>query len=131
MAAPETTAYPYKTSVPETHAIYFEFAPNGSSAVSASSVKGVASVTRTGAGVFDIVMKKRYGKFLGVATRLQSNTAIDMTIQQTGAETVTTSNTAPTFTLTCLTAAVATDIAAHANTKIRGFVYVSRYKGNY
>jgi hypothetical protein len=131
MPAPETTAYPFKTSVPETHAIYFEFAPNGASAVSASSVKGVASVTRTGAGVFDITLKKRYGKFLGIYPTLQSNAAIDMTIQQTGAETVTTSNTAPKVTITCQTAAVATDIAANANTKIRGIILVSRYKGNY
>lgn len=58
------------------------FAPNGSSAVSASSRKGLGwSVARTSAGVFTITFSDKFADMVSAVATLQKATAADQYVQ--------------------------------------------------
>lgn len=99
----------------------FSFAPNGSSAVAQSSIQGegIASVTRTGVGVFDVVLKSPWYQFQGYTPSLQLNADADSQITSWNYVAST-----RTLTIRVRTAAVAADIAANANNRIGGTLFL-------
>jgi hypothetical protein len=98
------------------------FAPNGSSAVDAASVKGKGfSVARTSAGLFTITLQDAYTALLGADAVLQLAAAADQFVQ-IGAVDVVTAKTIQIRVWDISDAAVA-DVAANANNRIN-FVFV-------
>lgn len=93
------------------------FAPNGSSAVAATSIKGkgIAAVSRTGTGEFEVTLSDAYADILAVVPSLQLNAAADSYVQLTGAVTPSTTKK---FKLTVITAGSAADVSANANNRI-------------
>jgi hypothetical protein len=93
------------------------FAPNGSSAVAATSRKGTGfSVARTAAGKFTITLEDKYAELVCAIASLQLSTAADQTVQFGDCDVVT----AKTVKLVVWDAsdAAAADIAANANNRI-------------
>lgn len=108
------TLFPIKgTHSPGKVLLTFGIAPNGVSTptIVEDSCNAVASVTRSGVGVYAIVLQDTYLAVAGISTQLQLSAAADTQVQITGAPTVTTTKT---ITTTILTAGVAADIAANA-----------------
>jgi hypothetical protein len=95
----------------------FSFAPNGSSAVAASSIRGenIASVTRTGVGVFDIVLRNGFYQAIAFKPSVQLGTDADTQISSWNWVQST-----KTLTIRVRTAAVAADIAANASNRLGG-----------
>ena len=100
----------------------FSFAPNGSSAVSQSSIQGegIQSVTRTGVGVFDIVLNRGWARFRGFAPSIQLGTDADTTISSWNYTSAT-----RTLTIRTRTAGAAADIAANASNRLGGLLLLS------
>lgn len=98
------------------------FAPNGTSAVDATTVKGngVASVARTDVGDFTITFSHKYVDLISVCMTVQLNTEADMDVNPKVF-----TQASKTLTLTTHVAGVATDIAANANNRIN-FICVFR-----
>jgi hypothetical protein len=93
------------------------WAPNGSSAVDATSIKGrgVASVTRNSAGVFTVLLQDVYASVLAAVATAQLATAADI-VAQVGTSTLTASG--KSIVVTLLAGATATDVAANANNRV-------------
>lgn len=93
------------------------FAPNGSSAVSAASNKGIGwSVARTSAGLFTITLEDSYISLISACCSLQLASADDK-IVQLGSIDVVTAKTVEIRVWDISGAAVA-DVAANANNRI-------------
>jgi len=93
------------------------WAPNGSSAVDQTSLKGrgVASVTRNSAGVFTVLLQDVYPTLLAAVATAQLATAADI-VAQVGTSTLTANG--KSIVVTLLVGAVATDVAANANNRV-------------
>lgn len=93
------------------------WAPNGSSAVDQTSIKGrgVASVTRDSAGTFTVLLQDVYPTLLAAVATAQLATAADI-VAQVGTSTVSTNT--KSIVVTLLAGAVATDVAANANNRV-------------
>lgn len=106
--------YPLKgCNSPGKTLITFGIAPNGTSTptIVEDSCNFVASVSRSGVGVYAITLTDTYVALAGILTQVQLSAAADTQVQITGAPTVTTTKI---ITTTILTAGVAADIAANA-----------------
>lgn len=106
--------YPIKgTTSPGKIPITFGIAPNGTSTptIVEDPLNFVASVTRSGVGVYAIVLTDTYLAVGSILTQVQLSAAADTVVQITGAATVTTTKT---ITITILTAGSAADIAVNA-----------------
>lgn len=106
--------YPLKgANSPGKTLITFGIAPNGTGTptIVEDGLNFVASVTRSGVGVYAIVLSDTYLALAGIQICLQLSAAADTQVQVTGAPTVTTTKT---ITTTILTAGSAADIAANA-----------------
>ena len=93
------------------------WAPNGSSAVDQTSIKGrgVASVARTAQGVFTVTMQDVYPTLLAAVATAQLATAADI-VAQVGTSTLTANG--KTIVVSLLAGATATDVAADANNRV-------------
>jgi hypothetical protein len=93
------------------------WAPNGSSAVDQTSLKGrgVASVTRNSAGVFTVLLQDVYNSVLAAVATAQLATAADI-VAQVGTSTLTASG--KSIVVTLLAGATATDVVANANNRV-------------
>ena len=93
------------------------WAPNGSSAVDQTSIKGrgVASVARTAQGVFTVTMQDVYPTVLAAVATAQLATAADI-VAQVGTSTLTANG--KTIVVSLLAGATATDVAANANNRV-------------
>jgi len=93
------------------------WAPNGSSAVDQTSIKGrgVASVTRDSAGTFTVLLQDVYPTLLAAVATAQLATAADI-VAQVGTSTVSTNT--KSIVVTLLAGASATDVAANANNRV-------------
>jgi hypothetical protein len=93
------------------------WAPNGSSAVDQTTIKGrgVTSVTRDSAGVFTVALQDVYPTLLAAVATAQLATAADI-VAQVGTSTLTANGKA--IVVTLLAGAVATDVAANANNRV-------------
>jgi hypothetical protein len=93
------------------------WAPNGSSAVDQTTIKGrgVTSVTRDSAGVFTVALQDVYPTLLAAFATAQLATAADI-VAQVGTSTLTANGKA--IVVTLLAGAVATDVAANANNRV-------------
>ena len=99
------------------------FAPNGGSAVSSSSVKGLGfSVARTGAGIFTITLQDSYVDVVAVQASLQLATPDDKMLQWGAIDVVT----AKTLVLNVwdFSGAAVADIAANASNRIHFSLYL-------
>ena len=96
------------------------FAPNGSSAVAASSIrgKGVFSVARTAAGLFTVTFTSDYAALVSGRITVQiTGDATDL-CPQLGDFTAGTSSARPTLKCRLMTATTPTDLAADANNRV-------------
>lgn len=111
------------TNVPGGKFLSFQIFPNGTGVPTIGENRGlvVASVTRTGVGVYAIVLNDKYVAASGVFTQLHLSTAADSQVQVTS-HTVTTTKI---LTVTILTAGAADDIAAAAGNFI-DFLFIAR-----
>ena len=93
------------------------WAPNGSSAVDQTSIKGrgVTSVTRNSAGVFTVLLQDVYPTLLAAVATAQLATAADI-VAQVGTSTLTANG--KSIVVTLLAAATATDVAANADNRV-------------
>jgi hypothetical protein len=93
------------------------WAPNGSSAVDQTSIKGrgVTSVTRNSAGAFTVLLQDVYPTLLAAVATAQLATAADI-VPQVGTSLLTANG--KTIVVTLLAGAVATDVAANANNRV-------------
>lgn len=92
------------------------FAPNGSSAVSASSRLGLGwSVARTSAGLFTITFNEKYNDLVSFTHGIQLATADD---KYTIAGVYTAASKTITITVWDISGAAAADVAANANNRI-------------
>lgn len=90
------------------------FAPNGSSAVSAASRKGLGwSVARTSAGLFTITFTDKWADLVSATATAQLATAADINAQ-VGTYTAA----SKTLTIRLIAVATETDVAADANDRI-------------
>lgn len=97
-----------------TKIVSFQIKPNGTSTptIGENPDKVVASVSRSGVGVYVITLNDKFLALRSCHVQVQLNAAADTQVQLTGATTVATTKT---ITTTILTAGVAADIAANAN----------------
>ena len=97
----------------------FSFAPNGASAVAQTSIhgEGIASVTRTGVGVFDIVLRSPWNQFQGYVPSIQLGTDADITISSWNYVAAT-----KTLTIRTRTAGAAAEVAANAANRLGGLL---------
>lgn len=111
--------YPSQAMSPAIVLQPFSFAPNGSSAVAASSIQGegIASVTRTGTGVFDIVLKSPWTRFAGFCPSVQLASDADVTVSSWNYAAAT-----RTLTVRVRSAGSAADIAANSANRIGGLL---------
>lgn len=119
---------PLRSAVPEGITVPFSFAPNGSSAVTQTTIKGlraITSVTRTGVGVFDVLFKAPFDDFIIFVPGAMLNAFGDTQLHA-----LWTSST-KTLTLRVETGAVAADIAANANNRLGGVVYFKNTQRTY
>jgi hypothetical protein len=94
------------------------FAPNGSSALVATSNRGKGfTVARTTNGVFTITLDNDYLALVAATATIQMSTPTDI-VPQFGAYTGGTSSAQATLVLNTLVAATATDIAANASNRV-------------
>ncbi len=102
------------------------FAPNNTSAVAASSVRGQGfSVARSAAGVFVITLSKEYKELVSMNGSVQLSTAADMQIQfgdYVAAD--------KTLVIRSVAGATETDIAADANNRISFVLMLKRTESN-
>lgn len=100
------------------------FAPNGSSAVSAASIKGKGfSVARTSAGLFTITLQDAYQGLLAAECSLQLNAADDKFVQF-GAIDVVNAKTVQ-IRVWDISGAAVSDISANANNRIHFVLHLS------
>ncbi len=105
---------------PGTVLVPFSFAPNGSSAVTQSTIIGdraIASVTRAGVGDFDIVVRDDYAVVLGFLPSVQLATTADVTVSDWDY-----APTTNTLRIQVRSGGSAADIAANANNRVGGFL---------
>lgn len=93
------------------------WAPNGSSAVDQTTIKGrgVTSVTRNSAGAFTVLLQDVYPTLLAAVATAQLATAADI-VAQVGTSTLAANG--KSIVVTLLAAATATDVAANANNRV-------------
>lgn len=109
----------------------FSFAPNGSSAVSQSSIKGmgITSVTRTDVGKFDVVLNGTIYDVIDFAPSIALNTAAAMTcswVWSASTKTLTLSFFGENTTVggDANTQFAAADVAANANNRLGGTLWI-------
>lgn len=97
------------------------WAPNGTSAVDQTSIRGrgVTSVTRNSAGVFTVALQDVYPSLLAAVATMQLATAADI-VPQIGTSLLTANG--KTIVVALLAAATATDVAANANNRVNLFL---------
>jgi hypothetical protein len=107
------TCKPVKGSGNGTKLLTWQIAPNGTSTptLADNPDKVVASVSRSGVGVYVITLTEKYLGLRAVTCQVQLSAAANTFVQVTGAPTITG---AKQITVTILTAGVAADIAANA-----------------
>ena len=119
--------YRASTPVPDGAALPFSFAPNSGSAVDQTTIKGrnavITSVTRTGAGVFDVVLKDAWDDVIAVTPSIQLNADADATMSSWNYVAAT-----RTLTLRFRTAGAAADVAANANNRLGAVIHVRNIK---
>ena len=100
--------------------IPFSFAPNGAGAVVQSSIQGegITSVTRTGVGVFDIVLRSPWYSIIDFLPSIQLAADADTTISSWNYVAAT-----RTLTIRTRTGAAAADIAANASNRLGGTLW--------
>lgn len=116
------------TSVPEGVEIPISFAPNGAGAVDNTQNRGkrvIQSVTRTGVGVFDVILKHSWdGGLIAVNPSIQLSADADTTLSSWNYVAAT-----RTLTLRFRTAGAAADIAANAANRLGVVLYTQQSKG--
>ena len=90
------------------------FAPAGAGAPTGITGRGVASITRTGAGDFLITLEDAYSALLGVKMSIAMASATDISPQLGAVDVVT----AKTIVVRTIVAAAETDIAADAANRV-------------
>lgn len=97
----------------------FSFAPNGAGAVDQTTIngRGIESVTRTGAGEFDVKLQDVYPQLLACTGNVRSNAAANL-IVNFGAQTLTTATRTIRVRLIDGATGAATDLAANANNRV-------------
>lgn len=101
--------------------IPFSFLPNGSSAVDQTSIKGegISSVTWTGTGTFDVVLKSPWFDFIGASPFIGLGTDADVTLSSWKWVAST-----KTLTLRFRSAGSAADIASNADNRLGAVIWV-------
>lgn len=106
------------------------FFPNGSSAVSQTTIRGknpgIVSISRTGTGAFSIVFDDNIidKDFIGMFGAVQSNTAVGLHVEF-GPYTAATK----TLTFTTMVGNTATDIAASVNSRV-SLLFIMALRGD-
>jgi hypothetical protein len=105
---------PIRTNGNGAKLLTWQILPNGTSTptIGDNPDKVVASVSRSGVGVYVITFTEKYLELRSITCQVQLNAAANTFVQLTGATTVPTTKT---ITTTILTAGAAADIAANAN----------------
>lgn len=120
MAAPlyGTDLNPMRTPNPEAVRLSGSFAPNGSSAVDQSTIKGrgIKSVTRDGAGLFTIQAEGNYQDLLSHNLSVQLAAATDLKAQLVSKSLGASGG--ATFQIRLVAVATATDMTANANNRV-------------
>lgn len=126
MAALDTV--PVKTEVRDLVMIAGSFAPNGGSAVDATTRRGLGfSVARTSAGLFTVTLnaKMKFASLVSGNCTLQQTTATDLKAQLGDVDL-----SARTIKIRLLAVATETDLAANANNRIH-FLFLLRNSKNF
>lgn len=121
--------YPPQSTCPEHVMEPFSFFPNGSSAVTQSTIVGLAvitSITRTGVGVFDVLLREHIDALLCYTPSVGLLTDADVTISSWKYVAST-----KTLTIRVRSGGAAADIAADADNKLGGILHVKNTKLNY
>lgn len=119
MAIPSygTDRFPVRSNNPEAIRLSGSFAPNGSSAVAQSSIKGrLISVTRDGAGLFTAKFDGNYDDLISHNIGLQLAAATDLKPQLVSKDLAASGG--ATFTFRLVAVATATDMSANANNRV-------------
>jgi hypothetical protein len=100
--------------------IPFSFAPNNTSAVDQTSIKGegISSVTRTGVGTFDVVLKSPWYDILAVSQSIGLATDADVTLSSWKWVAAT-----KTLSLSFRSGGSAADIAANADNRLGAIIW--------
>lgn len=115
---------PVKSLMREMVLIMGSFAPNGSSALDATQRKGLGyTVSRTSAGLFKVQLSDKYSDIVSAVATYQGPAAIDL-VAQIGLIVASDSTTAASVEIRLLAAAVATDAAANANSRVNFVIAV-------
>ena len=101
----------------------FSFAPQGSSQPTGITGRGVATITRTGAGDFLVTLQDVWPALLGAKMSIQMSTATDISPQLGDVDL-----SAKTLVVRTIVAATETDIAADANNRV--FVELTMRNGS-
>lgn len=115
------TLYPVRAIGHDYVPIPFSFAPNGSSAVDQTSIKGegISSVTWTGTGTFDVVLKSPFYDLISVNESIGLKTDADVTLSSWKWVSST-----KTLTLRFRSGGSAGDIAADADNRLGATIWV-------
>jgi len=115
---------PVKSLMREMVLIMGSFAPNGSSALDATQRKGLGfTVSRTSAGLFKVQLNDKYSDIVSAVATYQGPAAIDL-VAQIVLIVASNSTTAASVEIRLLAAAVATDAAANANSRVNFVIAV-------
>lgn len=115
---------PLRSLVREMVPIVGSFAPNGASALDATSRKGLGyTVARSSAGLFKITLTDKYADIVSAVASLQAPAAIDL-VPQIGLIVASTPTVAASVEVRLLVAAVATDQTANANARVNFTIWV-------
>ena len=115
---------PVRTLVREAIPLIGSFAPNGSSAVAATSRKGLGyTVARTAAGLFTVTLTDKFADIVTCTAQVQAPAAVDLKAQ---IRTITASSAsvAASVQIALLAVATDTDQAANANARVHFVIWV-------
>ena len=121
--------YPARATCPEQVSVAFSFAPNSTSAVDQTSIKGLAavtSVTRTAAGVFDVLFKDAYNDLVAFVPCVSLVTDADVTISSYKWVVAT-----KTLTINVRSGGSAADLAASAYNRVGGVAFFKNTQLSY
>ncbi len=115
--AVKSNASPQFHATPNTRAVEFSFAPNNTSAVDQTTIKGrgVASVTRSAAGKFTVALTDSYTSLLGGGADVRMSADNVDLYAQLGAFTAGTTAANASIVVKLKTGATNTDLAADAD----------------
>ncbi len=115
---------PIRTLVRELIPIVGSFAPNGSSAISGASRKGLGfTVAYTSTGLYTVTLSDKYADIVAVTHNVALVTAADIKLQ-TGVVTQSSASAAASVQIRSLAVATLTDIAANAANRISFVIWV-------